>query len=111
MGAHAGRFEAVFAWVFALGSASLAPAQNAPAADESDYYKVDFIPTPPGSVEVGGLDFLPDGRLVVSTRHGQVWIVSIVSQRPSPSVSFKRESSVLCSTQISPFTTARPSPS
>jgi len=26
-------------------------------------------------VEVGGLDFLPDGRLVVSTRHGQVWIV------------------------------------
>jgi glucose/arabinose dehydrogenase len=46
------------------------------AADESDYYTVDFLKPPEGAVlEVGGLDFLPDGRLVVSTRRGQVWIV------------------------------------
>jgi glucose/arabinose dehydrogenase len=58
------------------GPASLAPAQSAATADESNYYKVDLIPTKPDAIEVGGLDFLPDGRLAVSTRHGQVWIVS-----------------------------------
>ena len=53
-----------------------ARAQTTPeVADESDYYKVDFLPTTPGMVEVGSLDFLTDGRLVVSTRRGQVWIV------------------------------------
>ncbi|MCY2961893.1 MAG: DUF1080 domain-containing protein [Planctomycetota bacterium] len=44
--------------------------------DESAYYRVDQLVAPPGCVaEVGGMDFLPDGRLVVSTRRGQVWIV------------------------------------
>ncbi|MED5330589.1 MAG: family 16 glycoside hydrolase [Planctomycetota bacterium] len=43
---------------------------------ESAYYSVDYL-TPPGQarVEVGGMDFLSDGRLVVSTRRGQVWMV------------------------------------
>ncbi len=45
-------------------------------ASESDYYVVDHLVAPPGCVaEVGGMDFLPDGRLVLSTRRGQVWIV------------------------------------
>jgi hypothetical protein len=38
-------------------------------------------------------------------------IVSIVSQAPSWSVSRSRESSVRCTTKISPSTTFRPSPS
>jgi len=46
------------------------------AASESDYYKVDYLVAPQGErIEVGGLDFLPDGRLACSTRRGQVWIV------------------------------------
>ncbi|MBL8862818.1 MAG: DUF1080 domain-containing protein [Planctomycetes bacterium] len=46
------------------------------SADESLYYAVDHLVAPKGCVaEVGGMDFLPDGRLVVSTRRGQVWIV------------------------------------
>jgi glucose/arabinose dehydrogenase len=46
------------------------------AADESTYYTVDHLVAPPGCIaEVGGMDFLPDRRLVVSTRRGQVWIV------------------------------------
>lgn len=45
-------------------------------ATESSYYTLDTFITPSGSaLEVGGMDFLSDGRLVVSTRHGQVWIV------------------------------------
>lgn len=41
-----------------------------------NHYAVDFLATPPGvAVEVGGMAFLPDGRLVVGTRRGQVWLV------------------------------------
>jgi glucose/arabinose dehydrogenase len=44
---------------------------------ESDFYAVDWLAPPQGSVlEVGGMDFLPDGRLALSTRRGQVWIVA-----------------------------------
>lgn len=54
----------------ALAGDELAP------ATEADFYAVDYL-TPPEGVraEVGGLGFLPDGRLVASTRRGQVWIV------------------------------------
>ncbi len=42
---------------------------------EVDGYTVEHLPSPPGErLEVGGLGFLPDGALVVSTRRGQVWI-------------------------------------
>ncbi len=45
-------------------------------ADESTYYTVETIPSPPGEViEIGGMDMLPDGSLVLSTRRGRVWIV------------------------------------
>jgi len=44
--------------------------------DPPDHYDIDFLFPPAGErAEVGGLDFLPDGRLVCSTRRGQVWIV------------------------------------
>lgn len=49
---------------------------HAQGPSEDTYYAVDYLEPPPGErLEVGGLDFLPDGRLVVSTRRGQVWIV------------------------------------
>ena len=52
----------------------------APQADlrdlEAEYYAVDYLTPPAGEIlEVGGMDFLPDGRLILSTRRGQVWIV------------------------------------
>ena len=49
---------------------------SAVQAQESDYYTVDYLTPPEGEVlEVGGMDFMSDGRLVVSTRRGQVWMV------------------------------------
>ena len=46
------------------------------ASSEADAYTLEYLKTPDGCVlEVGGMDFLSDGRLVVSTRRGQVWIV------------------------------------
>lgn len=43
---------------------------------ESDYYTVDYLTPPSGEIlEVGGMDFLSDGTLLVSTRRGRVWWV------------------------------------
>jgi len=60
-----------------LGSAAQEPAPSASTVElEADYYTVDHLVPPEGVVlEVGGMDFLSDGRLVVSTRRGQVWLV------------------------------------
>lgn len=42
--------------------------------DVSSPYTVEFLPIPEGeTIEVGGLDFLSDGTLLVSTRRGRVW--------------------------------------
>ena len=43
---------------------------------EEDFYKLITLPIPEDVVlEVGGLAALPDGRLAVSTRRGDVWLV------------------------------------
>jgi len=50
-------------------------AQNLAEAEAASY-AVDYLAPPDGSVlEIGGLDFLSDGRLAVSTRRGQVWLI------------------------------------
>ena len=44
---------------------------------EEDFYKLLTVPIPEDVVlEVGGLASLPDGRLAVSTRRGEVWLIS-----------------------------------
>jgi hypothetical protein len=44
---------------------------------ESEYYAVSTIPIPEDIVlEVGGLDVMPDGRAVVCTRRGDVWLIA-----------------------------------
>jgi len=43
---------------------------------EEDYYKLLRFTLPPGEVlEGGGLEFLPDGRLALGTRRGEIWMV------------------------------------
>ncbi len=43
---------------------------------EEDYYQMVTIPAPEGVLlEVGGLATLPDGRVAISTRRGDVWMV------------------------------------
>ena len=43
---------------------------------ENDYYKLVTIPIPEDiSLEVGGLDVLPDGQLAVATRRGDIWLI------------------------------------
>ncbi len=60
----------------AVCALALLQAPSVAPTDESAYYSVDYLRPPEGAlVEVGGMDFLPDGRLALSTRRGQVWIV------------------------------------
>ena len=57
-----------------LSSGTLAQLNKTPTED--DYYKILTLPTPEGILlEVGGVATLPDGRIAVSTRRGDVWMV------------------------------------
>ena len=60
----------------ALVGTLLVPSALVLAQEERDHWTVEFYETPTGErLEVGGLDFLPDGTLVLCTRRGQVWLV------------------------------------
>ena len=51
-------------------------AQNTKTPTEDDYYKIISIPAPEGVLlEAGGVATLPDGRIAVSTRRGDVWVI------------------------------------
>ena len=53
-----------------------AVAQTKRTPQEDDYYKIITLPTPEGMLlEVGGVTTLPDGRIAVCTRRGDIWIV------------------------------------
>ncbi|MBX2816427.1 MAG: auracyanin family protein [Saprospiraceae bacterium] len=52
-------------------------AQVARGLAESDYYKIESVPIPENVIlEVGGLAFDDKGRLGVSTRRGEVWLIT-----------------------------------
>lgn len=62
-----------YLYIIALLLTSAAFAQE---VTESDYYKIITIPTPENMLlEVGGMTTLPDGRVALTTRRGDVWIV------------------------------------
>ena len=52
------------------------PPRVAPPPNEASYYSVSTIPLPTNCVlEVGGLAFRPDGKLLACTRRGDVWLI------------------------------------
>jgi glucose/arabinose dehydrogenase/azurin len=58
------------------GTSGAQRAENPTAARESEYYRISTLPVPEGVVlEVGGLETMPDGRLAIATRRGDVWLV------------------------------------
>ncbi len=65
--------------IIAVGSvaflASSVLAQESPP-EQKDYYALTSLPIPEGVVlEVGGMAFLPDGKLAVSSRRGDIYLV------------------------------------
>ncbi|HTJ53269.1 MAG TPA: hypothetical protein VL443_27630, partial [Cyclobacteriaceae bacterium] len=56
-------------------------AQSTKKLTEDDYYKIVTVPTPENILlEVGGVAIMPDGRVAVSTRRGDVWMIENASQ-------------------------------
>ncbi len=81
-------FAAVLiAFAFLLAPPS-ATAQGA-APIEDDYYRLIKIPIPEGIVlEAGGLEVMPDGKLAVSTRRGDVYMVENAFRDTADDVKF-----------------------
>ena len=74
-------FSAVFFVVAARGDVDdpdvFAPPSRSLVASEARHYRLVTLPLPPKIVmEVGGLAFRPDGKLLACTRRGEVWLVS-----------------------------------
>ena len=54
----------------------LAAVLSAVAQSEEDYYPIVPLPIPPGVVlEGGGIELMPDGKLAVSSRRGDIYMV------------------------------------
>lgn len=70
---------AVFFSLLALFSDTLL----ADPPQESDYYKITPIPAPAGEViEGGAIELIPDGRVAVCTRRGQIWMIENAASHP-----------------------------
>lgn len=68
-----------------------APDTTAGGPTEEDYYRLVTVPIPEGVVlEVGGLATMPGGRLGVSTRRGEVWVLDDAYAEPPARPVFTR---------------------
>jgi hypothetical protein len=60
--------------IVALSAASAQPGKKPPTED--DYYKLLRFQTPKGVVmEAGAIELLPDGKMAVGTRRGEIWLI------------------------------------
>ncbi len=60
-----------------FAAASLSHAAPAQADREAEYYKITTFTTPQTTaMEVGSIELLPNGKLALGTRRGEVWIVA-----------------------------------
>jgi glucose/arabinose dehydrogenase len=65
----------LFSLLLACTTAMFAAEPINPA--EAEHYKITTFPTPPNTaLEVSAAELLPDGRLVLGTRRGEIWMVS-----------------------------------
>jgi cytochrome c551/c552 len=66
-------------------------AQKPAQKTEKDYYEIKTLPIPKEIyLEIGGIATMPDGRLAVSTRRGEIWIIENPYQTTNHQVHYKR---------------------
>src|SRR5215471_11712284 len=72
--------------------ASIAAAQGNKKPDpEEEYYKLLRFETPPGEVlEAGAIEVMPDGKVAVGTRRGEVWMIDNASASDPKEAKFTR---------------------
>jgi len=67
------------ALAISVGLCAIATGQgrrSSPVEAEEEYYKLLRFETPPGEVlEAGAIETLPDGKVAVGTRRGEVWLI------------------------------------
>lgn len=71
-------FSIIFTFTgnFCYGKPNPADSVQAKKAKESDFYQIKTLPIPDGiTLEVGGMVMTPDGKLGVSTRRGDIWVI------------------------------------
>ena len=79
-----------------LMAAGVAPAAETKLATEEDYYRIFKLPIPDGVVlEVGSLEFFPDGKLAASSRRGDIYTISNPFATASSAIEFRRYASGL----------------
>jgi glucose/arabinose dehydrogenase len=62
--------------VLVLAHPSAAQKKDVPKPTENDFYKLLTFPIPEGEVlEAGAIDILPDGKVALGTRRGEVWLI------------------------------------
>src|SRR5262249_18744111 len=68
------------------------PAKQIPGkATEADYYKLLTFTPPPGEVlEAGALEILPEGKVAVGTRRGEIWLIENAYADDPEKVKFRR---------------------
>lgn len=70
--------------------------QNPAPKTEQDFYEIKTLPIPQDLyLEVGGLATMPDGRLAVSTRRGDIWIIENPYQKDSHQINYRKFASGL----------------
>ncbi len=63
--------------ILAVGFALLSTASRAADPAEADFYKITTLPIPSHVyLEVGGIEMMPDGKLAVSSRRGDIYMVT-----------------------------------
>lgn len=72
-----------FSHLILLTVALASPLLFAEEPKESDFYTITQIPTPDGEiVEGGAIELLPDGKVAVCTRRGQIWTIENAFEYP-----------------------------
>ena len=66
-------------------------ASGATGNNEADYYKITNFETPKDTaLEVGSIDLMPEGKLVMGTRRGEIWVASGVTSSDANAVQYTR---------------------
>ena len=77
---------------FLLAASCVTPALAQPKSSaEDEYYKILPLPIPDELVlEVGGIEMMPDGKVAVATRRGDVYLVDHAFEDPPKKATFTR---------------------
>jgi hypothetical protein len=81
----------LLALLFAVATAPIGAQDKKKADTEDDYYKLLRFDIPPGEVlEAGAIEIMPDNKVAVGTRRGEVWMIDNAYADNPKDVKFSR---------------------